>query len=205
MSRAHGRFRAPSALRRADRSRCSRLPRRRSGRTRSIAPRPQSLAWLPPRRSTSRTGSPASTTTRISTRPSASGTSWTRGGSCGSGRTEDFTLHAVSFPYARPEVALFIERLGQQYRAGVRRAARGDEPDPSHHAAAAQRLGSFRAPDGDGHRPEVQRDRRCRAWLEDVLLGLERQGVLNATLERYPPTITSRSSRSSTWRTSTTW
>ena len=29
----------------------------------------------------------------------------------------DFQLHAVSFPFARPEVALFIERLSRQYMA----------------------------------------------------------------------------------------
>ena len=29
----------------------------------------------------------------------------------------DFVLHEVSFPYGRPEVKLFIERLGAQYRA----------------------------------------------------------------------------------------
>ena len=31
----------------------------------------------------------------------------------------DFQLYSVSFPYARPEVALFVERLAGQYRAAL--------------------------------------------------------------------------------------
>ena len=31
--------------------------------------------------------------------------------------TEDFELHRVSFPYARPELDLFLRRLSAQYRA----------------------------------------------------------------------------------------
>jgi hypothetical protein len=99
----------------------------------------------------------------------------------------DYTLHAVSFPYARPEVALFIERLGQQYRSAcgeqlvVTSLTRPTSRQPRNASARSVH------PTGMAVDLRYSRDRNCRAWLEGVLLGLERQGVLNATLERYPP------------------
>ena len=98
----------------------------------------------------------------------------------------DFTLHAVSFPYARPEVALFIERLGQQYRAAcgeqlvVTSLTRPTSRQPRNASARSVH------PTGMAIDLRYSRDRKCRSWLEGVLLGLERQGVLDATLERYP-------------------
>jgi hypothetical protein len=99
---------------------------------------------------------------------------------------EDFTLHAVSFPYARPEVALFLERLGGQYRAAcgeqlvVTSLTRPSTRQPRNASARSVH------PTGMAIDLRYSGDRRCRAWLEDVLLGLERGGVLDATLERYP-------------------
>lgn len=99
---------------------------------------------------------------------------------------EDFTLHAVSFPYARPEVALFLERLGSQYRAAcgeqlvVTSLTRPSTRQPRNASARSVH------PTGMAIDLRYSGDRRCRAWLEDVLLGLERGGVLDATLERYP-------------------
>ncbi len=99
----------------------------------------------------------------------------------------DYTLHAVSFPYARPEVALFIERLGQQYRSAcgeqlvVTSLTRPTSRQPRNASARSVH------PTGMAVDLRYSRDRNCRAWLEGVLLDLEREGVLNATLERYPP------------------
>ncbi len=98
----------------------------------------------------------------------------------------NFTLHAVSFPYARPQVALFLERLASQYRAAcgeklvVTSLTRPTDRQP--------RNASDRSvhPTGMAIDLRYSGDRRCRRWLEDVLLSLERGGILDATLERYP-------------------
>ncbi|MEX2467057.1 MAG: DUF5715 family protein [Gemmatimonadota bacterium] len=98
----------------------------------------------------------------------------------------DFALHAVSFPYARPEVALFVERLAQQYRAAcgeqlvVTSLTRPTTRQPRNASARSVH------PTGMAIDLRYSRDQRCRNWLEGVLLSLERAGVLDATLERYP-------------------
>lgn len=100
--------------------------------------------------------------------------------------TRDFTLHAVSFPYARPEVELFVRRLGAQYRRAC------GEPlvvtSLTRPATRQPRNASDRSvhPTGMALDLRYSWDRTCRRWLEDVLSSLERQGVLEATLERSP-------------------
>jgi LysM repeat protein len=112
-----------------------------------------------PRRSTSRTGSP----------------------------NRDFDLHAVSYPYARPEVALFIERLASQYRSAcgeklvVTSLTRPQNSQPVN--------ASSRSVHPTGIAIDLRRSgsARCRGWLEDVLVSLERTRVLEATRENNPP------------------
>jgi hypothetical protein len=100
--------------------------------------------------------------------------------------TQDFSLHAVSFPYARPEVELFIRRLGGQYRAAC-----GEQlvvTSLTRPTTRQPRNASDRSvhPTGMAVDLRYSRDRNCRKWLEDVLMDLERAGVLEATRERYP-------------------
>ena len=98
----------------------------------------------------------------------------------------DFTLHQVSFPYARPEVRLFIQRLSNQYRRACgeqlvvtsltrpqTRQPRNASPLSVHPTGMAVDLRRSRSP-------------ACRRWLEDVLLHLERVRVVEATRERMP-------------------
>lgn len=98
----------------------------------------------------------------------------------------DFALHAVSFPYARPEVELFIRRLGSQYRRAcgeqlvVTSLTRPRNRQPRN---ASERTVH---PTGMALDLRYSWDKNCRSWLEDVLTSLERQGVLEATLERRP-------------------
>lgn len=100
--------------------------------------------------------------------------------------TADFSLHAVSFPFARPEVELFIRRLGAQYhgacgeRLVVTSLTRPTTKQP--------RNASNRSVHPTGMALDLRRSRsrRCRSWLERVLINLERSGVLEATLERRP-------------------
>lgn len=98
----------------------------------------------------------------------------------------DFELHAVSFPYARPEAELFIRRLAAQYRAAcgeklvVTSLTRPQSRQPRN---ASERSVH---PTGMAIDLRYSSNRSCRAWLEGVLLSLERTGVLEATRERYP-------------------
>jgi hypothetical protein len=99
----------------------------------------------------------------------------------------DYELAKVSFPYARPEVKIFLERLGRQYRAACGEAlvVTSLVRPNSHQPANA----SDRSVHPTGMAIDLRRPRKpaCRQWLERVLLQLEGRGVLEATLERRPP------------------
>ncbi len=98
-----------------------------------------------------------------------------------------YTLKGVSFPYSRPEVRLFVERLGAQYHAAcgeklvVTSLTRPKNYQPSNASPRSVHPTGMAL---DLRRP---RSRSCRSWLERVLLSLEDQRVLEATYERWPP------------------
>ncbi|MEM1245899.1 MAG: DUF5715 family protein [Acidobacteriota bacterium] len=99
----------------------------------------------------------------------------------------DFEMYLVSFPYARAEVKLFIERLSQQYRSAcgeklvVTSLTRPKSNQPPN--------ASWRSVHPTGMALDIRRprNRSCRRWLERVLLSLEGERVLEATYERRPP------------------
>jgi len=101
--------------------------------------------------------------------------------------TDDYALSGVSFPYALPEVKLFIERLGKQFREAngsrlvITSLTRPLESQPRNaHQLSVHPAGmavDFRVPS----------DAKARGWLESVLLQLENRGVLDVTRERFPP------------------
>lgn len=99
----------------------------------------------------------------------------------------DYTLANVSYPYARPEVKLFAERLGAQYRAAcgerlvITSLTRPLNRQPSNASSRSVHPAGMAIDLRISHQPA------CRIWLESALLNLERQGVLNATRERRPP------------------
>ena len=99
---------------------------------------------------------------------------------------EHLVVNNVSFPYARPAVKLFVERLAEQYHQAVgerlvvtsltrplSRQPRNAHDLSVHPAGMAVDL---RIPSGKG-----------RVWLESALLQLEAGGMLDATRERRPP------------------
>ncbi len=98
----------------------------------------------------------------------------------------DFELHAVSYPYTRPEVALFVERLARQYRAAC--GERLVVTSLTRPADRQPRNASERSvhPTGMAVDLRYSPSRRCRQWLEVVLVDLEGAGLLEATRERYP-------------------
>ena len=97
-----------------------------------------------------------------------------------------FELSGVSFPYARPQVKTFVERLSAQYRAScgerlvvtsltrpLNQQPRNASDESVHPAGLAVDL-------------RISRRTACRRWLESTLLSLERRGLAEATRERNP-------------------
>ena len=98
----------------------------------------------------------------------------------------DYSLTDVSFPFARPAVKLFIERLSGQYRraCGERLMVTSLTRPEAHQPRNA----SDRSVHPTGMALDLRRPQgRCRRWLERTLLSLEDQNVLEATAERSPP------------------
>jgi hypothetical protein len=98
-----------------------------------------------------------------------------------------YELKRMSHPYARPEVELFLSRLGSQYRAAC------GEPlvvtSLTRPTTRQPRNASSRSVHPTGMAMDLRRsnNRSCRSWMESVLLSLEGAGVLEATYERNPP------------------
>lgn len=93
----------------------------------------------------------------------------------------------ASYPFARPVVRAFVERLSSGYSAAcgeklvvtsltrpAARQPRNASPLSVHPAGMAVDL-------------RVSRNTECREWLSAELLTLEEMGLLDATLERNPP------------------
>lgn len=99
----------------------------------------------------------------------------------------NYRLGTVSYPYARPEVKTFVERLSKQYRAacGERLVVTSLTRPLSRQPANASHLSVHPT----GMAMDLRRSSRpaCRAWLEKTLLTLEDRGVAEATRERNPP------------------
>jgi LysM repeat protein len=97
-----------------------------------------------------------------------------------------YKVDAVSFPYARAAVKLFVERLADQYHAAcgeklvvtslTRPMSR--QPRNSHELSVH--------PTGMAADLRVSRKASCRRWLEGTLTELEAQRVVEATRERRP-------------------
>ncbi len=93
----------------------------------------------------------------------------------------------VSFPYARPEVKTFIQRLGSQYRNAcgeplvVTSLTRPSSRQPRNASPLSVHPTGMAADLRASGRPA------CRAFLEKTLLSLEARGILEATRERRPP------------------
>ena len=99
----------------------------------------------------------------------------------------DYQVVDASFPYARPEVKTFIERLGSQYRDACREPlvvtslTRPASRQPHNASPLSVHPTGMAADLRASSRPA------CRAYLEKTLLTLEARGVLEATREHRPP------------------
>jgi hypothetical protein len=98
----------------------------------------------------------------------------------------DYELAGVSYPYARREVKLFVERLAHQYRDQC------GEPlvvtSLTRPVTRQPRNASELSVHPTGMAIDLRRSDRasCRTWLEATLLRLEGKGVLEATREHWP-------------------
>ena len=100
--------------------------------------------------------------------------------------TASLKLANVSFPYARPAVKTFAERLASQYRSacGNKLVVTSLTRPLSRQPSNASDLSVH--PAGMALDIRVSESRACRRWLETTLVGLEKKGVLEATRERRP-------------------
>jgi len=99
---------------------------------------------------------------------------------------DDYELASVSFPYARPAVKLFTERLAAQYHAacGEKLVVTSLTRPLSRQPSNASDLSVH--PAGMAVDLRYSRNAKCRKWLENTLTELEAKGVLDATKERRP-------------------
>ncbi len=98
-----------------------------------------------------------------------------------------FELNNVSYPYVRPAVKTFVERLGSQYFAAcgekmtVTSLTRPIDKQPANAAQDSVH------PTGMAVDLRIPQAGKCRSWLESTLLELESTDVLDVTRERNPP------------------
>lgn len=99
----------------------------------------------------------------------------------------DYRVADVSFPYARPQVKTFVERLAEQYRnaCGERLVITSLTRPTTRQPRNASPLSVHPT----GMALDLRRSGRpaCRAFLEKTLLTLEGRDVLEATKENHPP------------------
>lgn len=92
----------------------------------------------------------------------------------------------VSFPYARPSVKTFLDRLGRQYKAkcGERLVVTSLVRPVTRQPWNASHLSVHPT----GMALDLRRSQRksCRQFLETTLLTLEERGLVEATRERWP-------------------
>jgi hypothetical protein len=100
---------------------------------------------------------------------------------------DHFVLSKVSFPYARPEVLLFIERLAAQYHAenGAKLVVTSLTRPADLQPRNAHQLSVH--PAGMAVDFRVPASVKGRVWLEKALLGLENARVIDVTREKNPP------------------
>jgi hypothetical protein len=99
----------------------------------------------------------------------------------------NFTLHDVSYPFARPAVRTFLDRLGSEYKQAC-----GETLE----VTSAVRPASLRLPGSvarsvhpTGMAVDLHKSTKsaCRSWLRETLMELEQTGVVEATEEFSPP------------------
>ncbi len=100
---------------------------------------------------------------------------------------DHYEVDGASFPYVRPAIRLFVNRISGQYEQAcgkdlvVTSAIRPLDSQPSNASPRSVH------PAGIAVDFRISKKRKCRQWLESTLLSLERKRVLEATREKKPP------------------
>ena len=99
----------------------------------------------------------------------------------------DYMLAKVSYPYARPEVKTFVERVSADYRksCGEQLVVTSLTRPRSNQPGNAHKLSVH--PAGMAVDFRISRSPKCRTFMEKTLLAMERQRLLDITRERNPP------------------
>jgi hypothetical protein len=98
----------------------------------------------------------------------------------------NYQLAGVSYPYGRPALRTFVERLSAQHKSAcgeplvVTSLTRPSSEQPRNASDESVH------PAGMAVDLRISPKAKCRAWLEKTLLSLEKSGVLDATRERHP-------------------
>jgi hypothetical protein len=100
---------------------------------------------------------------------------------------EYLAVHKVSFPYTRPVIRTFIERLAEQYHraTGDKLVVTSLTRPTSMQPRNASRWSVH--PAGMAVDLRVPQNASARKWLEETLLDLESGSLLDVTRERNPP------------------
>lgn len=100
--------------------------------------------------------------------------------------TASLKLSGVSFPYTRPAVKTFAQRLAGQYKSacGEKLVVTSLTRPLSRQPWNASDLSVH--PAGMALDIRVPKARGCKSWLESTLVSLEKKGILEATKERSP-------------------
>jgi hypothetical protein len=103
------------------------------------------------------------------------------------GGNANYELGSVRYPYARPALKLFVERLSAQYRnaCGEQMVVTSLTRPTSEQPRNASDLSVH--PTGMAVDLRIPKKASCRRWLEKTLLALEQRSVLDAIRERFPP------------------
>ena len=99
----------------------------------------------------------------------------------------DYTLHQVSYPFARPEVRTLVEELSAKYRAACGEPLvvtsltrpKSEQPGNAHELSVH--------PAGMAVDFRISKSPKCVKWFEKTLLAMEGRELLDATRERNPP------------------
>jgi len=96
-------------------------------------------------------------------------------------------LHDVSYPFARPAVKTFVDRLSAQYFAQCREKLTVTSLTRPKNRQPANASSESVHPTGMAVDLRIPPPGKCRSWLEKTLLELEAGGLLDVTRERNPP------------------
>jgi hypothetical protein len=100
---------------------------------------------------------------------------------------EDYRVEDASYPFGRPEVKLFVERLSSEYRetCGEQLVVTSVTRPTSRQPRNAHPLSVH--PAGMAVDLRISSSVSCITWLENTLLDLEGEDLLDVTREYHPP------------------